>query len=162
LETDLRRAEDALVSAESGLRGKHSRADAVSSLAGARIEVERAAREAPWRSVEIDKARSKLGEADRQIADGHFGAAFFFVYRAGRITDRVRAEAKLVDETRNAMFVNADRVNLRSGPSNRGEVLAVLSRGTPAFPESSSGRWVLVRVAAGPVGWIHGNLLKSK
>jgi hypothetical protein len=65
LRDDLRRAEEALVAVESGLRSRNGRADAVSSLAQARIEVERASQEAPWRGSEITEARAKLDEADK-------------------------------------------------------------------------------------------------
>jgi hypothetical protein len=47
LKADLKTAEEALVEAESGLAGSHTRADAVSSLATTRIQIERAASRAP-------------------------------------------------------------------------------------------------------------------
>ena len=82
LRADLRHAEESLVTAESGLRGSQTRADAVTALADARIQVRRGADAATWRRAEIGEAQAKLEEADAQIADEHFGAAVFFVYRA--------------------------------------------------------------------------------
>ncbi len=155
LRADLRWAEEALVAAESGLRGRHSRADAVSSLAEARIQVERAAEGAPWRSERIEEARAKLGEADRQIEAEHYGAALFFVYRARRIGDQLDQEARQVAATPGARFIRAVRVNLRAGPSTQDGVIGVLTRGTPVFPEGLDGDWVLVRTPAGSVGWVH-------
>jgi hypothetical protein len=159
LRADLQQAEGALVAAESGLLGNHSRADAVSSLAEVRIQVERAAQGAPWRSREIDEARQKLEEADRLVQEGHFGAALFFVYRARRMADQLQAEAREVAAAPGARFVRAGRVNLRAGPSTDEPVLSVLSAGTPVFPEQDRDGWVLVRTAAGPVGWVHHSLL---
>lgn len=81
--------------AEAALRSS-SRADAVSAIAAGRIQVERAAREAPERADEIARARGKLAEADRQLKAGQFGAAVFFVYRAESIA------ADLLRELRSA------------------------------------------------------------
>jgi hypothetical protein len=161
LRDDLARAEQALVSAESGLRGDHSRADAVSSLAAARIQVERAAADAPWRQIRIREAREKLGEADRQIGDGHFGAALFFVYRARRIADQLTQEARQANATPGTRFVKVERLNLRAGPSIDQQVVTVLGQGTPVFPEERRADWVLVRTATGSIGWVHNALIQS-
>ncbi|MCG8590503.1 MAG: SH3 domain-containing protein [Proteobacteria bacterium] len=162
LRADLQRAEGALVAVESGLRGQHTRASAVSSLAEARIQVERAAAEAPWRAGEIGEARGKLEVAERHIADGYFGAALFFVYRAQRIAETVEAEADQVQRTPETRYVRGRRVNLRAGPSTDNAVLSVLTRGTPVFPEGHDHDWVLVRTARGRVGWIHDSLIARR
>ncbi len=161
LRVDLDQAEEALVAVESGLRGEHTRAGAVSSLADARIQVERAARGAPWRENEIAEARRKLEDADRQMQAGHFGSAIFFTYRAQSIAETLLQEARAVEQTANPRFVRGERVNLRVGPSERDAVLGVLTRGTPIFPERSRGRWVLVRTVSGSVGWVHGSLISG-
>ncbi len=145
---------------ESGLRAGHRRADAVSSLAQARIEVERASEAAPWRAVEIAEARDKLDEADRQIGEANFGASLFLVYRASRMATRISEEAQLARDLPGTRFVRGERVNLRAGPSTEEAVLAVLPRGTPVFPESEADEWVLVTTTAGPVGWVHAALLR--
>ena len=80
LRADLRRAEEALIEVESGLRGSHTRANAVSAIAETRILVKRTARQAPWRTEESREAESKLAEADRQVQQNNPGAALFFVY----------------------------------------------------------------------------------
>jgi hypothetical protein len=159
LRGDLAQAEEVLVMAESGLRGTHSRADAVSSLAEARIQLERAAKAAPWRSKDLDEAAAKLDEAAHQIDAGHFGAAFFFVYRASRIASEIEAEGKKVVARADTRFVRGQRINLRAGPSTRASVLTVLSAGTPVFPEKEERPWVLVRTTGGAVGWVHETLL---
>lgn len=159
LRADLRQAEEALVMAESGLRGTHSRADAVSSLAEARIQVERAAQSTPWREDEIAEARAKLEEAARQIELAHFGAALFFVYRAERTSSMLEGEAARVHATPDVRYIRAKQVNLRAGPSTAEPILGVLSSGTPVHPESRNKRWVLVRTAQGALGWVHGSLL---
>jgi hypothetical protein len=161
LRDDLERAEEALVAAESGLRGDHSRADAVSSLAAARIQVERAASAAPWRGERIREARAKLGEADRQIQDGHFGAALFFVYRARRIADQLTQEAEKANAEPGTRFVKSHRLNLRTGPSIDHDVVTVLTQGTPVFPEDRRNDWILVRTASGSIGWVHQALVQS-
>ena len=159
LRADLAQAEEALVAAESGLLGNHSRADAVSNLAEVRIQVERAASGAPWRQAEIEEARGKIAEADRLVQESHFGAALFFVYRARRIADQLQLEAVKVASKPGARFVRASRVNLRSGPSTSHRVVTVLTGGTPVFPEKRRDDWMLVRTAAGPVGWVNAGLL---
>lgn len=160
LRADLRRAEEALVLVESNLSGAYTRADAVSSLAEARIEVERVGARVPWRSDEIAEAQRKLDEAELQIDQSHFGAALFFVYRARRIADLAALEARLVAERPNTLFVASEKVNLRVGPSMRDAVVRVLSEGTPVFPEKHQAAWVLVRHTSGSVGWIHKSLLR--
>ena len=161
LRADLAQAEEALVIAESGLTGTHSRADAVSSLAEARIQVERAAERGPWRSQEISEARSKLAEASRQIGEGHFGSALFFVYRAQRTAEIIEAEAAHVYRQPEVQFIGARRVNMRSGPSNKDPVLRTLEQGTPVFGERDHEGWRLVRASTGDVGWVYQGLLRK-
>lgn len=161
LREDLAQAEDAMIWIESGLRGVHGRADAVSALAEARIAVEGACQRAPWRAADCRQAEAKLEEADRQMRDERFGAAVFFASRARRIAQTVREEAEAVARADSALFVEGRRVNLRAGPSTRDRVLAVLPEQTPVFAERHDGSWVLVRTRAGKVGWIHGALLRS-
>ena len=160
LRLDLRRAEEALVTAESGLRGNYTRADAISTLAEARIQVERAWADAPWRRGEIAEARSKLHEADDQIQQGHFGAALFFVYRAQRIAERAQNEVREARSRPGTRFVRVKSVNLRAGPSTEHRIVRVLGEGTPVFPEGSRSAWLLVRAGAA-VGWVHQSLLSS-
>ena len=162
LRDDLAQAEGALVTAESGLRGQHSRADAVSSLAEARIQVARAAERAPWRAAELAEALSKLAEADRQIAEGHYGSALFFVYRAQRAAETIEAEAEAVHARPDVRYVGSGRVNMRSGPSRVDPVLRVLEGGTPVFAEGRRKDWMLVRASTGDIGWVHGSLLRSQ
>jgi hypothetical protein len=162
LRTDLHRAEEALVAAESGLRAGYSRADAISSLAESKIQVARAAEEAPWRTGEIEEARLKLAEADEQVENGHFGAAVFFAYRALRISDQLLREAEMVRLRPDAAFVSTERANLRAGPSTDHEVATVLTHGTPVFPERDRGDWVLVRTSSGLVGWVHRDLIEVR
>lgn len=162
LREDLRQAEEALVLAESGLRGSHSRADAVSSLAEARIEIERAAILTPWRWDAIDEARGKLREADSQIQEGHFGAALFFVYRSTRISELLEREARMVRDRPGTRYVRVRRAHLRRGPSTSDPVVGVLTEGTPVFPEREREGWTLVRVSSGSVGWVHQSLLRAE
>lgn len=162
LRADLRQAEEALVLAESGLRGDHTRADAVSSLAEARIQVERAATLAPWRTNMVAEARGKLEEADNQIQQEHFGAALFFVYRSTRIAELLQREARVVRDRPGTRYVRASRANLRAGPSTTDSVVGVLTEGTPVFPERRKEAWTLVRETSGSVGWVHESLLRSE
>jgi hypothetical protein len=159
LQADLITAESALVEAESGLAGSHTRAEAVSSLAVARIQVERAASWAPWRAEGIDAARKKLEEARRQISEGRFGAAIFFVYRARRVAESILDEAEEVMESAHARLIRAERVNLRAGPSTEDAILSVLESGTPVIPQTNEGEWMFVQVTGGPAGWVHRRLL---
>jgi SH3-like domain-containing protein len=162
LRADLRRAEEALVLAESGLRGSYTRADAVSTLAESRIEVERTAALAPWRSEDVEAARKKLDEANSQIRQDHFGAAFFFIYRAQRMAEAIKREADFVAQRPETRFIKGRRVNLRAGPSMTARVVQVLQVGMPVFPESTQEAWMLVRATSGAVGWIHQSLLRTE
>jgi hypothetical protein len=161
LQADLVQAEQAMIAIESGLRGVHGRADAVSQLAEARIVVERAAKAAPWRRTALAKARDKLDEAERQFQAGHSGSAVFFASRARRSAEGLLAEARQVASEPELRFVAGRRVNLRAGPSLGAGVLLVLERDTPVFPERGEGEWMLVRTATGPAGWIHASLLRG-
>ncbi|MBW2371262.1 MAG: SH3 domain-containing protein, partial [Deltaproteobacteria bacterium] len=147
---------------ESGMRGEHTRADAVTTVAGARVAVESACERAPWRGADCDDALGKLEESERQIHSNRMGAAVFFASRAQRIADDVAGEARRVARTGNAFFVKSERVNLRSGPSTDDTILRVLTRSTPVFQERRDGEWVLVRTHSGQVGWIYGSLLSSR
>jgi len=131
-------------------------------LAVARIGVERAANRAPWRRTEIESARQKLEEAERQVSDGRFGAALFFVYRAQRYSEALIEEAEIVQSRGNAHVIKGRRVNLRVGPSTEDSVLTVLEAGTPVFPQAHQDDWVLLQVSGGPTGWIHESLLGQR
>ena len=162
LKMDLLRAEDALVGVETQLRSGHSRANAVSSLAEAQMQLNKAAKTAPWRAETINEARDKLGIAQKHIDNEYFGAAVFFVYRASRIVEELNHEADIVDKTSQVMFINRPRVNLRSGPSTTDEILTILVRGTPVVREKKMDEWFLVRTLTGIVGWVHYELVTSK
>jgi len=162
LEADLRQAEEAMVAAESGLRSAHSRADAVSTLAEARIALQRGSAAAPWRRDEIREGRDKLEEAEQQLGAGRPGSAVFFASRALRIAETLQDDAARVARERHARFVRGARVNLREGPSTEERVLAVVLGGTPVFEERAEGDWVLVRTLDGPAGWIHAPLLQER
>jgi hypothetical protein len=162
LRADLRQAEEAMVAIESGLRSAHTRADAVSSLAEARISVERASQSVPWRKDAAAEARSKLEEAERQFQAGHTGSAVFFASRAQRIAETLNEEARKVSRFTGTRFVSARKANLRAGPSTREPVVEILVETTPVLPERQQQDWVLVRTPSGVVGWIHGALLAER
>jgi hypothetical protein len=160
LRADLLQAEDSIVQLESGLRGRHTRADAVSAVAEARIALDRVSKGVPWRRDRVAEARAKLEEADRQLASGHLGSAMFFAARAQRITDALGAETQQVAKWSARRVIRGDRVNLRSAPSEKASVVEVLSGDTPLYPERSLPDWTLVRTPDGRVGWVHRTLLK--
>jgi hypothetical protein len=150
-----------MAATESGLRGDLSRADAVSILAEARIEVERAQRNQPWSLDRELEAGEKLAEAERQFQAGHVGSTIFFASRARYIAARLNAVAKRVASTADTLRVKGRKVNLRAGPSTRERVLEILVRSTPVFPVRGSGEWLLVQTALGQEGWVHGSLLRT-
>jgi hypothetical protein len=160
LRADLSEAEQELVAVESGLRGTRSRADAISALAEARIQVERAKRRAPWRAPLLKEAEDKLDEAERLVAAESFGSAIFFASRAARIARNTLEEAETAESEAGARTIRGRRVNLRDGPSTQHPVLAVLLLGTPVFPERESGEWILLRTPDGSVGWVHRSLIR--
>jgi Bacterial SH3 domain len=162
LRADLRAAEDTLLAVESGLRSAQTRAEAVSRLAEARINIDRAAERAPWRADAVEEARHELEEAERQLGAGHVGSAVFLVSRAGRIAQTLVAESALVAQAGTTRYVRGARVNLRAEPSIDAEVVAVLPRELPVFPEAESGDWLLVRTVTGKVGWVHAPLLGER
>ena len=162
LRADLRAAEETLLAVESGMRGTQRRAEAVSVLAEARIQVDRAAQRAPWRASTAAEARKKLEEADRQLADGHLGSAIFFVSRATRIAAGLDAEADLVARSPGTRSVKPRRANLRAEPSTESAVLDVLPGQLPVFVEATEGEWVLVRTVSGQVGWLRADLLATR
>jgi len=160
LRADLAEAEQALVMAESGLRGSHSRADAVATVAAARIRVARARARAPWTAPQLAEATEKLHEAEQQTEAGHLGSAIFFASRAERIARDALEEARIAEAEPGALRVSVRHANLREGPSTAQPVLAVLGQGTPVFSEQERGDWLLVRTARVKVGWIHHSLLR--
>jgi len=160
LSADVRAAEETLVAVESGLEGSRSRTEAVSMLAEARIQVERAAKQAPWRAASAAEARQKLEQAQRQIEADNVGSAIFFVARASRMAAALKSEAARVGA--GARIVKVRRANLRAAPSQESEVLGVLTAELPVFPELEAGEWVLVRTVAGQVGWVHASLLGAR
>jgi hypothetical protein len=162
LRADLRQAEESLVAIESGLRGVHTRADAVSLLAEARIEVDRAGRNIVWRPERMREAHAKLDEAERQLQAGHAGSSVFFASRAQRIAQNLNDEALKLARDDSARFVKTERANLRTGPSTEHDVVETLEEATPVFAERQRGDWVLVRTLGGPVGWIHTSLLRPR
>ena len=97
LQAELQRREQELSDAEANLRGHPSRAAAVSAVAEARIQVQRAARRAPGNSAKIVEADRKLADAEGQMRSGHFGAAIFFADRARRLAESLRPAASHVN-----------------------------------------------------------------
>jgi hypothetical protein len=162
LRADLAAAEQTLVAVESGMRGTQGRAEAVSALAEARIELDRAARRAPWRRDVAEEARAKLAEAEHQLALRHVGSAVFFVSRARRMAESLAAEAQRVETDPKTQFVRAARVNLRSGPSADARVMEALPAQLPVFAERREGDWVLVRTVTGSVGFVHADLIGAR
>ncbi len=160
LKADLREAEESMVAIESGLLGAHTRAQAVSVLADARIAVESSATAAPWREDAITEARGKLEEAERQFQSGRPGTAVFFASRANRIAINLVSEAEEVAAEKSTRFIRGRRVNLRAGPSTSDAVIAVLPDSTPVHPDRDEGQWVLLRTRDGQVGWVHRSLLR--
>jgi SH3-like domain-containing protein len=162
LRADLHQAEETMIWIESGLRGVHTRADAVSAVAEARVALEKARARAPWCAAECDEAQTKLEEADRQLKEGRLGTAVFFASRARRTAEDVLGEAGRVERAEDAIFVRGRRVNLRAGPSTEAAIVGVLTESTPVFEERRNGAWVLVRTRAGQVGWVYGDLLRRR
>jgi TolA-binding protein len=162
LRGELREADGAMVSIESGLRGAQTRADAVSALAEARISVERARTKAPWRRAELAELTDKLEEAERQFQSGNPGSAVFFASRAQRVADALAEEARRSANAKGTRRITAPRANLRAGPSTGEAVLLVLGQSTPVLPQRSDGEWVLVRTPDGEAGWVHASLLESR
>lgn len=162
LRADVNDAEASLVELESGLRNTHTRAEAVSAVAEARIQVDRAAKQVPWRSDLAAEARQKLDEADHQLADGRVAAAIFFASRASRIAANVLAEAQRAEHNPGTQYVRSARANLRAEPSPDAKVVSVLPSGLPIFPEENRGEWLLVRTVSGQVGWINASLVRGR
>jgi len=159
---DLRAAEAAMRNTERGLRGDLSPADAVSILAESRIEVARAARDVPWGHEHVTEAQEKLAEAERQLQAGQTGSAVFFASRARRIAAALNIVAERVERSPETRFISGRRVNIRSGPSPRDRIIVVLTKGTPVFPERTSGEWLLIRAASGEAGWVHESLVSER
>lgn len=162
LREDLHQAEESLVAIESGLRGVHTRADAVSLLAETRIEVDRASRNVVWRPERLHEAHAKLEEAEYQLQAGHVGSAVFFASRAQRIAQTLNDEASKLARDDSVRLVSAPRANLRAGPSTEQPVVDTLESATPVFTERRRGDWLLVRTVSGPAGWIHSSLLRAR
>jgi hypothetical protein len=162
LKADLSQAEEAMLAIGAGRRGGHTRAQAVSNLAEARISVERAGESAAWRRSQLEEARAKLEEAERQIQAGHSSAAFYFASRARRIADTLNQEARRVAESPGAKLVDRPQVNLRAGPSDDEPILGVITAATPVFPEQRKRSWWLVRTPSGQLGWVHTSLLRDR
>ena len=161
LRRDVSEAEEALVSAESGLSQEVTRADGVSVLAEARILVQRAGTIAPWREKIVTEARAKLEEADHQIKEENFGAALFFCGRAERLAKGLIEEGRAIEAAGNVSWIVAKRVNLRAGPSTGFPVVAVLTSQTPVFRQRESRKWTLVRTPRGELGWVFEALLRD-
>ena len=119
LGSDLRQAEAAMVASDSEQWGAHTRADAVSAVAEARISVQRATNTVHWRPEQVEEARDKLEEAERQLQAQRSGGAVFFASRARRIADGLNEEARRVAGNRAARFIGARQANLRTGPSTQ-------------------------------------------
>jgi len=162
LRGELHEAESAMIAIESGLRGSQSRADAVSTLAEARISVGRASSSAPWRGAEIAELKAKLEEAERQFQSGNSGSAVFFASRAKHVADAIREEALQAAGAQTVRKITAPRANLRAGPSTADSVMLVLSQATPVLPQRADGEWVLVRTLDGAAGWVHASLLEAR
>lgn len=161
LREDLRHAEEALIAAESGLVGRWTRADAVSALAEARIEIDRARLAAPWRARELLEASEKAEESDRHVQNSRHGAAIFFASRAQRMAEALVREGEQAESAPNTRWIVGQGVNMRTGPSTGYGVIGILGASTPVFEEKILGDWALVRTPSGQIGWVHRRLLAA-
>ena len=109
----------------------------------------------------LQEAAAKIAVAERMTEEGHFGVATFFSWRAERIALQALDEAELAEATPDSQRISGSRVNLRSGPSTEHDVIAVLVRRTPVFPERHEEEWILVHTASGRVGWVHASLVEE-
>lgn len=159
LRADIEDAEEALVALESGLKGLHTRADAVSALADARIVVTRAAHQAPWRRASIERAREKLAEAERHIEEEYFGSAVFFTVRGRRIAEEILSSARSLRDDPDTRYVSVDRANVRAHASMNADIVTVLEQGTPVQIRGKNENWVQIVTLDNEGGWIHRSLL---
>jgi hypothetical protein len=159
LRADLREAEQALRTAESGVQTANTRAEAVSVVAEARLGVTRAERAAPWRKAKLEESRALVAQAELELGAEHFGTAALLASRAGRGALSLVEEAKRLLASEGARRVRVPRANLRSAPTTKSPVVAVLAEKTPVFTEQSDETWTLVRTPDGEIGWIHSSLL---
>lgn len=159
LRRDLAEAEAALVAAESGLAESFTKAEVVSAVAEARIQVERAGEQAPWLPQLVQEARARLRVAEGQLASDHTGAAMYFATLAHRTARVALAEAYAAENEPGTLRVAAPRVNVREGPSTEDGIVATLPAGTPVHPESHRDDWIHIRTPDGRTGWIHAPLL---
>ena len=162
LRVDLRQAEAAMLATDSELSTGRNRASAVSLLVEARIALEQAERSAPWKLAAIEEGRHKLAEGERQLKAGRPPAAVYFASRAQHIADSLNAEARIVEQSPDALFVKAEHLNLRAGPSTDETILVVLLRGTPIFAQHRLMDWLQVRTLDGEVGWVYSSLLSER
>lgn len=162
LRADLADAEEALVALESGLKGRHSRADAVSALADARILVERAAGTAAWGGDRVAGAREKMAEAERHIEAGNFGSAVFFTARGRRIAESLLEEVEALRSDPDTRYVRPRRANVRDAPSMDARVATVLDQGTPVRVRGREGGWARIVTPDRAGGWIYTGLLTSE
>jgi hypothetical protein len=161
LQSDLAQAQEVIVAAESQLSGVHTRAGAVRAIAEARSGLESAATSAPWRRADAEQARRMLGDADRHLLAGHFGAAILLASRAQRVGSAIEQEVRSVRATAGALQIAVAQGNLREGPSRERKVVATLARGTPLLPERSEDGWMLVRTPQNQLGWVHRSLVRK-
>ncbi len=160
LRYDLDLAEGTLVSAESGLQAGLGRTDAIARIAETQILYRHVADLNPKRQDLLAEAKAKLEQADHHFGESNFGVAVFFAQRGEHILNSVKDEVDRLSSAENAYVVRVETVNLRAAPSTNDAILLTLEHDTPIFREESSGEWLLVRTAAGRVGWVRGDLVQ--
>ena len=164
MRSDLLAAVDEATQAKSALEKPGSQASAITTLAEARIAVDKARHHPLADRVKghLDSADRMIAAASRQIEAGNFNGAIYFARSAQRTVEGALKLAQLDAEQGGRVLVVAlAQANLRQGPSQDSDKIARLAQGTKVLQLEKRGDWIRVYVSdTGATGWLHTSVVK--
>jgi hypothetical protein len=111
------------------------------------------------RFITESKVELEQGNYDTAVSRASQAVELIQAIRIKTAMDRRMEESTYAEFIRPLRLHSAKRSNIRKNPTERGEILVTLARGTPVTASGYQGDWIKVTSNIAQEGWIHYSLL---
>lgn len=148
----------------------NSKAEAISCLAEAEIEINSIAKPGPEgrKPPDFSQVHDLLGQSRAALDRNDYQDACSLATRALSLGRKLHLQSTLAATTKASPYASfleplqlqtVKRCNLRARPGTGSRVLATLDAGAPVNASGYRGNWIRVTAGSGRAGWIHHTLL---